>query len=114
MDGQGWDPIRIGVRARGVATASRPAGGAGRSSGATIAAKLDAADTPTRSKLLSTDAVRTIQDYRRTNSMTQEQLNRACSFPPNTIKNLEARALAPEIRQLQTLNRVLKTGLTLE
>ncbi len=111
MDGQDWDPIRIGVGARG---ASRPAGGAGRSTGATVAAKLDAADTPTRSKLLSSAAVRAIQDYRRANSMTQEQLNRACSFPPNTIKNLEARSLAPEIRQLQTLNRILKTGLTLE
>lgn len=115
MDCQDWDPIRIGVSGRArCSAASRPSGGAGRSTGAAVAAKLDSSDTPTRSKLLSTEAVRTIQEYRRTHSMTQEQLNTACSFPANTIKKLEMRTLAPEIRQLQTLNRILKTGLTLE
>lgn len=109
MDCQDWDPVRISVR-----SGRTTAGGAGRSSSAAVAAKLETSDVPTRSKMLSTDAVRTIQDYRRTHSMTQEQLNIACQFPVNTIKKLEARTLAPEIRQLQTLNRVLKAGLTLE
>jgi DNA-binding XRE family transcriptional regulator len=79
-----------------------------------MAAKLDAADTPTRSKTLSTAAVRTIQEYRREHSMTQDQLNTTCGFPANTIKKLELRTVAPDMRQLQTLNRILKTGLTLE
>jgi ribosome-binding protein aMBF1 (putative translation factor) len=114
MDGQDWEPVSVG---RGVGR--RPAatsGGAGgsRSTSSVIAAKLDASNAPTRSKLLSADSVRTIQDYRRGHTMTQEQLNRLCSFPPNTIKKLEGRTGAPEIGQLQTLNRVLKVGLTLE
>jgi hypothetical protein len=118
MDCQDWGTVRIGVGARGGAGGSGSRGGAGggpaRSTSAAVAAKLDASDTPTRSKLLSAAAVRTIQEYRRANSMTQDQLNTACGFPVHTIKKLELRTAAPEIRQLQTLNRVLKTGLTLE
>lgn len=115
MDGQNWNPIVIGG-ARGGAGGGgrRPAGGAGRSASAAVAAKLDATDTPTRSKLLSNDAVRIIREYRSAHSMTQDQLNRACNFPANTIKKLEGRTTAPEMGQLQTLNRLLKTGLTLE
>jgi hypothetical protein len=112
MDGQDWDPVSVGRRRSAAASAS--SSGGHRSTSSVIAAKLDASEAPTRSKLLSADSVRVIQDYRRAHTMTQEQLNRVCSFPPNTIKKLEGRTGAPEIGQLQTLNRVLKTGLTLE
>lgn len=118
MDCQDWDTIRVGTSvARGGAGGGRGGSRGGRGgggAGAAIAAKLDAADVPTRSKMLSAEAIRTIQDYRRTNSLTQKQLDQRCAFSANTINLLEARRDAPTIKQLQILNRVLKTGLTLE
>ena len=119
MDGQDWEPVRvISHAARGGAGGAGGRGGSRGGSrggaGAAIAAKLDAADAPTRSKMLSAEAIRTIQDYRRTNSLTQKQLDQRCAFPANTINLFEARRDAPTIKQLQILNRVLKAGLTLE
>lgn len=116
MDCQDWEPVRVISHApRGGAGGGRGGrGGRGAPAGAAIAAKLDAAEAPTRSKMLSADAVRTIQDYRRANSLTQKQLDQRCAFPANTINLLEARRDAPTIKQLQVLNRVLKAGLTLE
>lgn len=124
MDGQDWDPVRLGARGgagrgghghgHGRGHASGGAGGGHRSSSAAIAAKLDAADTPMRSKTLSADAVRIILDYRAAHTMSQKELDARCSFPANTMKRLELRTLAPTLDQLHTLNRVLKTGLTLE
>ena len=117
MDCQDWDTIRVGTGiARGGAggAAARGRSGRGAPAGAAIAAKLDAAEAPTRSKMLSAEAIRTIQDYRRVNNLTQKQLDQRCAFPATTINLLEARRDAPTIKQLQILNRVLKTGLTLE
>jgi ribosome-binding protein aMBF1 (putative translation factor) len=119
MDCQDWEPVRVishvahgGAGGRGGSSTSKRSG---NPAGAAIAAKLDAAETPTRSKMLSADAIRTIQDYRHANNnMTQKQLDQRCAFPANTINLLEARRDAPTIKQLQVLNRVLKAGLTLE
>lgn len=77
-------------------------------------AKLEAAEVPTKPKVLSRDAVATIQNYRRQNNMTQRALDQQLAFPPNTINKFEARQLTPSGTQLNALNRVLKTGLTLE
>lgn len=77
-------------------------------------AKLAAAEDIKKPKVLSRDAVATIQNYRRQNNLTQKQLDQQLSFPPNTINKLEARFISPTSTQLNTLNRVLKTGLTLE
>lgn len=113
MDCQDWGTISVGRRAGGSA-----AGGAGRprpTAGAIAAAKIDDTETvAVRIKVFSVDSVRAIQDYRRAHSLTQKQLDQACSFPANTINLLESRRTGPTAGQLQTLNRLLKTGLTLE
>ena len=44
---------------------------------------------------------------------TQVELNQLCNFPVNTIREIEAGRICPSIGQLNTLNRVLKTGLKL-
>jgi len=44
----------------------------------------------------------------------QVQLNQQCGFPVNTIREIEAGRLTPNTQQLNTLNRVLKTGLKYE
>ena len=81
--------------------------------GAAAAAKMEAADY-VRVKLFSPESVRAIQEYRRTNSLTQKQLDQRCSFPANTVNLLESRRAGPTSGQLQALNRLLKTGLSLD
>jgi hypothetical protein len=76
-------------------------------------AKMDAAEI-VRVKLLTPESVRVLQDYRRENSLTQKQLDQRCSFPANTVNLLESRRAGPTVGQLRDLNRLLKTGLTLE
>lgn len=76
-------------------------------------AKLEKAEV-VRVKLLSVDSVRTLQNYRREQSLTQKQLDQRCSFPVNTISNLESRRAGPTVGQLRDLNRITKLGLTLE
>ena len=81
--------------------------------GAAAAAKIEAAEV-VRIKMFTPEAVRAIQDYRRDNSLTQKQLDQRCSFPANTVNLLEARRAGPTSGQLQALNRLMKTGLTLD
>lgn len=80
---------------------------------ATAVAKMDAAEH-VRVKLLTPESVRALQDYRRDNSLTQKQLDQRCSFPANTVNALESRRAGPTVGQLRDLNRLLKTGLSLE
>jgi ribosome-binding protein aMBF1 (putative translation factor) len=80
---------------------------------ASAAAKMDEAEH-VRVKLLTPDSVRILQDYRRENSLTQKQLDQRCSFPANTVNGLESRRVGPTVGQLRDLNRLLKTGLTIE
>lgn len=115
MDGQDWNPtvIRSAAPARTVGTQQSH-----RDPMAGHYAKLaaaDAGDAPLKGpRRLSTQSVATLVAWRSTNSLNQKQLDQRCSFPPNTINGLEARRLAPSPGQLQALNRLLKTGLTLE
>jgi ribosome-binding protein aMBF1 (putative translation factor) len=81
--------------------------------GAAAAAKMEDAEI-VRVKLLTPDSVRAIQDYRRENSLTQKQLDQRCSFPVNTVNGLESRRAGPTVGQLRDLNRLLKSGLTIE
>jgi hypothetical protein len=47
------------------------------------------------------------------NKWTQDDLNRQCAFPNNTIREIEASRHTPTSSQLNALNRVLKCGLKL-
>jgi len=112
MDGQDWNVVQI--RNQAAVRSMTQAGAAPRASNeAAHAAKVAAAETPGRIKTFSTEAVRAIQDYRRAHELTQKQLDQKCSFPPNTMQALEGRKTGPTPRQLQVLNQLLKTGLTL-
>jgi ribosome-binding protein aMBF1 (putative translation factor) len=118
MDNQDWTPTVV-TRS---GAAALPKGGpreirerqAGSSEAARLA-KLAAADDIKKPKVLSRDSVTTIQNYRRqNNNLTQKQLDQLLSFPPNSVNKLEARLISPTGTQLNALNRLLKTGLTLE
>lgn len=75
--------------------------------------KLDAAETPIRIKTLTPESRGELVKKRVEMKKNQTELNQACNFPPNTIREIEAGRLAPTLQQLNTLNRVLKTGLKL-
>ncbi len=73
--------------------------------------KLAEAETAGKPKRLSPESKQEIILKRLNNKWTQDQLNQECRFPVNTIREIEAGRLCPSSQQLNTLNRILKTGL---
>jgi len=115
MQGQDWNRIVLyGPGATAVGGAKKEIKPHGDSGEAARLAKLAESTEPVKPKLLSRESVTHIQAHRRANKLNQKQLDQQLAFPPNTINKLESRQIAPSPMQLNTLNRVLKTGLTLE
>lgn len=121
MDCQDWTPVKIhnaagkpnvaGASSAPAATAhTQPAK---FTSEAGAERKIAEADTPLKIKTFTPASRQEIVARRAAMKKTQVELNQLCSFPPNTIREIEAGRLAPTIGQLNTLNRVLKTGLKL-
>jgi hypothetical protein len=112
MDCQDWEPIKVGSKTRR-APVARPAHVAGTKA---MAAADDGDAPPKAPRSLSTASraeiirIRTTSDPKK----TQAQLNTACSFPSNTIRDIEAGRLTPTPTQLNVLNRVLRTNLKYE
>jgi len=75
--------------------------------------KLENDEIFVKPKMFSQESRNTIIQYRITNKLGQSDLDSRCNFPKNTIQQIEANKRAPSARELQTLNRMLKTGLTL-
>jgi len=75
--------------------------------------KLENEEIHVKAKMFSNESKQTIIQYRISNKLSQGDLDARCSFPRNTIQQLEANKRAPTTKELQTLNHVLKTGLTL-
>lgn len=73
--------------------------------------KIEEAEVPTKPKQLAPTSRQEIITRRVANKWSQVELNQNCSFPINTIREIEAGRLCPSIQQLNTLNRVLKCGL---
>lgn len=65
-------------------------------------------------KMLTHESRQELVQRRLAEKLTQQQLDQRCSFPPHTIRDLEANKRSPSQKELQTLNRVLKCGLRLE
>jgi len=107
MDCQDWDSVKIGVHARRT-VAPRPAKPAGTKA---LSALED--ETPVPTKSLGAVSRAEIVRLRTTREppMTQAVLNTACSFPANTIRDIESGRLCPTPTQLNVLNRVLRTAL---
>ena len=110
MDCQDWDAVKIGTHARRP-VAPRPARPAG-----TKALHAVEDETPVPTKSLSAESRATFVRLRTTREppMTQAGLNTACSFPANTIRDIESGKLCPTPTQLNVLNRVLRTALKYE
>ncbi len=76
--------------------------------------KLEQAEGPIKLKQLSSESKQMIVAKRVANGWNQTQLNQQCNFPLHTIRDIENGKITPTPGQLNTLNRVLKTGLKYE
>lgn len=109
MDGQDWTPVVVR------STAKKPAavGGAGGASrgGITEAAarirRLEEEDIPKPTKHLSPESRTEMIRARTAKTMTQDQLNTACSFPHGTINKIENGKYCPTPVQMNAIKRVL-------
>lgn len=109
MDGQDWTPVKINnhaARAPNVPTVAHKG-----NPEAAHARRLAEADAPVKLKTLTAASRQEIVTRRAANKWSQQDLNQHCNFPVNTIREIEAGRLTPSIAQLNTLNRILKTGL---
>jgi ribosome-binding protein aMBF1 (putative translation factor) len=114
MSTQDWTPVTI----HGKPTTTYPVASA---TTATIqhkatpesahARKLNESDDIIKLKKLTPQSRQEIVNRRAVEKWTQQDLNQRCNFPVNTIREIEAGRLQPTIQQLNTLNRILKTGL---
>jgi ribosome-binding protein aMBF1 (putative translation factor) len=106
MDGQDWTPLVVR------STAKKAAGGAGgakpaRTPGAAAISHLEDDDYPKPTKSLSSESRTEMIRARTAKSMSQEQLNTACSFPHNTVNKIEKGQHCPTPEQMNVLRRVL-------
>ena len=121
MDGQDWTPVILGKRSYASALRSSTTSSARvapappkRSNDVFHLAKVEAAEAPVKMKTLTAESRQKIVAYRALREITQKQLDQACSFPANTMRELESGRLTPSTGQLNTLNRFVGGGLRLE
>lgn len=110
MDGQDWTPIVVRSTAKKPAVAMGGAGGASRGGITETAARirrLEEEDIPKPTKHLSPESRTEMIRARTAKGMTQDQLNKACSFPNGTINKIENGKYCPTAVQMNDIKRVL-------
>lgn len=105
MDCQDWTDVKVG-RPKHKAPPPPKA-----SSSVVMNHVLETEELPVPKKSLSHESRKELVQKRVALEMNQTQLNNACSFPPNTIRDIENGKLCPNPTQLTILNRVLKASL---
>ena len=111
MDCQDWAPVILKPKTSVTTRSSTAATTA--SSEARRVAKIENAEAPKGPKTLSHEGRQLLIQSRLLLKKKQTELDQMCAFPPHTIQQLETGKRAPTGSELQKLNRVLKTGLTL-
>lgn len=109
MSIQDWDPVVI----RKTSTSVKVPVISAKDQESRRLAKIDNAEAPKAPKYLSPESCQMLIAKRLELKKKQNELDMMCSFPPHTIRDLEARKRAPTTKELNTLNRVLKVGLSL-
>jgi ribosome-binding protein aMBF1 (putative translation factor) len=123
MDGQDWTPVVLRNRKAVASTSAlvkapgegpiQERKGAAKNMGASFH-KLESTETAGTLKRLSNESKQTIIAKRAAAGWNQARLNQECNFPVNTIRDIECGKICPNVQQLNTLNRILKVGLTYE
>lgn len=103
MDGQDWTPVVVNK----IKTRSSASGQKHVSPGLAAQHRVEN-DEPRKTKSLSPESRQAILQTRVANKWNQTQLNTQCSFPQNTIRDIENGKLCPTPQQLNVLSRVLK------
>ena len=104
MDGQDWTPVVVN---KGKTRSSAASDQKHVSPGLAAQHRLEN-DEPRKTKSLSSESRKAILQARVANNWNQTQLNTQCSFPQNTIRDIENGKLCPTPQQLNVLSRVLK------
>jgi ribosome-binding protein aMBF1 (putative translation factor) len=78
---------------------------------AASARALDAATDVGKRKELTSESRQAMMSARAANKMTQVELNQRCSFPANTIRDIESGKTTPNQSQVSILQRILKIQL---
>jgi ribosome-binding protein aMBF1 (putative translation factor) len=113
MNHQDWEPVVIRSSKRLAAQQQVQASKPAYTADASQIRKIDQATEPQKTKTLSLEARQTISSMRSTLKITQVELNKRCSFPANTIRDIESGRIVPAQSQLSILNRVLRTTIKL-
>ena len=117
MEHQNWEPLVIHKPASAIKADALRSGKKEtvekRSATAQHLAKVEREEY-VKPKMLTQDSRQELVKRRLAEKLTQQQLDQRCSFPPHTVRDLEANKRSPTQKELQTLNRVLKCGLRLE
>lgn len=115
MDCQNWDPVVLrNTKARQQREATEAANRPKLSAEAIRLAKIANDEEVKRPKLLSKQSRQDMMQLRAAQKWTQRDLDMRCSFPANTVRDIEAGKVAPTAGQLSRLNQILKAGLKLE
>lgn len=112
MDCQDWNDYKVGVKARGGGSGTavkRPAVAPSVKTTRALESEDGTAALPTKS--LGNEGRALIVSKRVELKKTQAELNAMCSFPSNTIRDIECGKLCPTPMQLNVLNRVLRVTL---
>jgi ribosome-binding protein aMBF1 (putative translation factor) len=107
---QDWSKVVI---SNGKTSVSKPSAFKPVTASQAVGNKIADSDIAGKFKKLAPESRQSIVNIRAANKWSQVELNQRCSFPVNTIREIESGRLVPTIGQLNTLNRVLKTGLKL-
>jgi ribosome-binding protein aMBF1 (putative translation factor) len=114
MDGQDWTSVTLRNTRKASPSA---AGGPGsipknRASDTKFHQALDDHDFSAKPlRTLSPETRQQIIQLRVANKWTQADLENQCSFPKNTVRDIEAGKATPSPMQLNIMNRVLKASL---
>lgn len=109
---QDWTPVTIRQKNLAAAGASKVLAERRSTEGAHLA-KLDREEF-VKPKVLSAESRKALIDARLALKKTQSELDTICSFPRNTLREIEAGRMTPTGPLLNTLNRQLKLSLRLE
>lgn len=108
MDGQDWTPVLVNKKRPRTEIQHK-----NENPNVARLRKIENEESYVKSKMLSHESLKKIVAFRIENKLSQTDLDSRCGFPRNTIQLLESNKIAPSTKQLQILNRILKTGLTL-
>jgi ribosome-binding protein aMBF1 (putative translation factor) len=112
---QDWANIVIGTKSSAPAKTSgtKTPVKISTSASAITARTLDSATEVGKLKELSSESRQAMMAARAANKWTQVELNQRCSFPANTIRDMESGRLTPNQKQISILQRILKVQLKL-